>query len=620
MANTPNYNLKKVEYTEIADIPGHFNANFDKIDEELKERDTRVGPLASLLTTIKTSIVNAINSLKGEVDAHKAETAIDNFKLNKFLEMPEDYLELPSVLGNSLATHPSVIDFGEGQSWNGYRYWMAYTPYPGTQNENPSVAASNDNKTWILPTGAPNPLVPAPLAPAYNSDTELVYLNDVNKLRLYYRVVGDGTGLTKLYFIESSDGSNWTTPSLSLETTYQLLSPSIIRESPTLWKMWTVESSTDIHYRTSSDGISWSEPTIIPQPWENWSAWHIGVTKDSLGKYHMLGSTWPDEGSGEGTQYRPIVYASSNDGLTWIPNEKPQLIPTGWGGGYLYRPSFIIDETKGLQDGLPYVRVWFSASDDATAAGWHIGYTEGYLMPGDKNPSATSKKIKRKKLGEYFKVFASNIVASFAKISRIKTKRIEVTSDFSQPLVEFRDGRIGRNGGNYLRHEYFGESDPNLIRYRMLFTDDEGNQSVIIFAPFTGTMSFSTPTELVGLKQVKVEEIINYDGFRSYKDENKFNRIVTDSSGNLQIQLTATEGVSKTWKFRSVDGCIDAENNGIFNQSFLALSKQTSRPGHLSSSVPGIYLADGVTHDPVNTGSGKPYLVYWDGASYTKLS
>lgn len=73
MAKTPNYNLKKVEYTEIADIPGHFNANFDKIDEELKERDTRVGPLASLLTTTKTSIVNAINSLKGEVDEHKAD-------------------------------------------------------------------------------------------------------------------------------------------------------------------------------------------------------------------------------------------------------------------------------------------------------------------------------------------------------------------------------------------------------------------------------------------------------------------------------------------------------------------------------------------------------------------
>ncbi len=39
MANTPNYNLKKVEYTEIADIPGHFNGNMDMIDTTLKAHE-----------------------------------------------------------------------------------------------------------------------------------------------------------------------------------------------------------------------------------------------------------------------------------------------------------------------------------------------------------------------------------------------------------------------------------------------------------------------------------------------------------------------------------------------------------------------------------------------------
>lgn len=37
--------------------------------------NTLIGALSSLTTTIKTSIVNAINSLKGEVDAHKADDA-----------------------------------------------------------------------------------------------------------------------------------------------------------------------------------------------------------------------------------------------------------------------------------------------------------------------------------------------------------------------------------------------------------------------------------------------------------------------------------------------------------------------------------------------------------------
>lgn len=41
----------------------------------IEDLDTRVGPLANLLTTIKTSIVNAINSLKGEFDAHSADKA-----------------------------------------------------------------------------------------------------------------------------------------------------------------------------------------------------------------------------------------------------------------------------------------------------------------------------------------------------------------------------------------------------------------------------------------------------------------------------------------------------------------------------------------------------------------
>ena len=72
MANTPNYNLKKVEYTEIADIPGHFNGNFDKIDEELKERDTRVGPL-SLLNTQTSTVPTAC-----EVDEHKADFEKEN--------------------------------------------------------------------------------------------------------------------------------------------------------------------------------------------------------------------------------------------------------------------------------------------------------------------------------------------------------------------------------------------------------------------------------------------------------------------------------------------------------------------------------------------------------------
>ncbi len=54
--------------------------NFTEYDHaafksNIEDLDTRVGPLANLLTTIKTSVVNAINSLKGEFDAHSADYA-----------------------------------------------------------------------------------------------------------------------------------------------------------------------------------------------------------------------------------------------------------------------------------------------------------------------------------------------------------------------------------------------------------------------------------------------------------------------------------------------------------------------------------------------------------------
>jgi len=55
MANTPNYNLKKVEYTEIADIPGHFNANFDTIDTVMKNN------------------ADAVKDVEDDLIAHKAE-------------------------------------------------------------------------------------------------------------------------------------------------------------------------------------------------------------------------------------------------------------------------------------------------------------------------------------------------------------------------------------------------------------------------------------------------------------------------------------------------------------------------------------------------------------------
>ena len=67
--------------------------------------------------------------------------------------------------------------------WNGYRYWMAYTPYPGAdqRKENPHVCVSNDRIHWKPFEGEGKAVSLDPLTPfedpdkQYNSDTHLVY-------------------------------------------------------------------------------------------------------------------------------------------------------------------------------------------------------------------------------------------------------------------------------------------------------------------------------------------------------------------------------------------------------------------------------------------------------------
>ena len=48
---------------------------------------------------------------------------------------------IPTYDGSNQSTHPSVLQFDT--PWNGYRFWMAMTPYPFNYDglEDPSVLA-----------------------------------------------------------------------------------------------------------------------------------------------------------------------------------------------------------------------------------------------------------------------------------------------------------------------------------------------------------------------------------------------------------------------------------------------------------------------------------------------
>ncbi|MDQ1160518.1 hypothetical protein QE422_000886 [Chryseobacterium sp. SORGH_AS 447] len=99
--------------------------------------------------------------------------------------------------------HPDVQYFPNG--FNGYKYWMVFTPYFGTvgtaqdakRYENPTIVVSNDGLNWSPATSAQGPLQRAPAVnesfsekkeepkQGFWSDVDWTFEN--NKFSLYYR-------------------------------------------------------------------------------------------------------------------------------------------------------------------------------------------------------------------------------------------------------------------------------------------------------------------------------------------------------------------------------------------------------------------------------------------------
>ena len=166
----------------------------------------------------------------------------DNFpKSNSktFLTIPTPYDDGTNWIGRkNQATHPSVIQFEK--KWNGYRYWMTYTPYPygNDKKENPSLVASHDGIKWVVPPKVTNPIVSTLIVPGYLfdtylSDSHLLYNEDTNELEIWYRYVSNRQKNEMLYRVRSKDTIQWTTPEKLISDSKNLLqyiSPSIIYE------------------------------------------------------------------------------------------------------------------------------------------------------------------------------------------------------------------------------------------------------------------------------------------------------------------------------------------------------------------------------------------------------
>lgn len=265
-------------------------------------------------------------------------------------------LNIMNAYGNIKNYHPSVLYFKNG--WNGYKYWMAYTPYENCNDywENPHIAASNDLISWKEPEGFKNPLEPLPKdykrGISYNSDTELVYNSDTKKLECWWRNYNRNTGAVSLRRKTTANGVNWSSSEdMLVFDMYKedALSPALLYENG-IYKMWAINQKAGyaVEYRESKNGKNWTEKRRIDIEYENptYSSWHLDVIHTPKGYEMSLSANLT------GTNNRtvmPLFYSYSPDNTEWskarlLLNPSPEK--NGWDDKGIYRSSLMYAEDK----------------------------------------------------------------------------------------------------------------------------------------------------------------------------------------------------------------------------------------------------------------------------------
>ncbi len=258
-------------------------------------------------------------------------------------------LEIISAYGDNEAFHPKVIAFKE--KWNGYKYWMSYTPYPkgNSKKENPHIAVSNDLINWKTPEGLTNPLDETDGIPRkrYNSDAHIVYNDDTDILSIYWRFVDYNKVI--IYRRDTKDGINWTDKKevIVCENRHEkdYVSPAIIYEN-NVYKMWYVDVNNQLTFATSFDGDNWvDEERIYLEYPTGLKTWHLDVIKTNKG-YEMLVVAYD---KWKNYNDMDLYYTKSSDGIVWDKVRtilKPETKTSNWDNKGMYRSSFIYEDGK----------------------------------------------------------------------------------------------------------------------------------------------------------------------------------------------------------------------------------------------------------------------------------
>lgn len=274
----------------------------------------------------------------------KYELDYSKIRTNEIKHNAEIPLFIETYDGTNQPTHPKLLYFKNG--FNGYKYWLSYTPYPNGQpaTENPCIAVSNDLLNWTIPVGLTNPIGKAPSNAGmsnYNSDAHLVY--NGTALECWYREVTNANTET-IKRITSTDGVNWS-PSevLAVESSsnvLKLISPCVIYKD-NKYKIWVMTENIVNAYE-STDGTNWiSLGACVDSNDDAIVTWHFDIIETNEG-YEMLNYIGRSE---NGT----LTHFKSVDGLKWVQTDflmKPSENETAFDSRSLYRSTFIKENGK----------------------------------------------------------------------------------------------------------------------------------------------------------------------------------------------------------------------------------------------------------------------------------
>lgn len=301
-----------------------------------------------------------------------------------------------SPAGGQIA-HPSVIRIGAG--FGGYRYWMAATPYPASNDahEDPNILASGNGSNWVVPPGLTNPLDNAAGGTIHNSDTNLEYDSATETLYCFWRQVNKGstTNRETLFYRTSTDGVTWTARQTAFvfaapATGSRMLAPQLIKSGPD-WYLYAVDTTAGnrvVMYRTTTlETASWTAPayaTISGLP-AGARPWHIGLKLvNDMGTSKMVALL--DCAMASGSYQLYMMVGGAIGSLSFTAHNKP-LVPTiGVWHDNVYQSDFIASSDS---VGNVSFDIWYSGWDKKKNV-WNILRTKAAPIRDTIPPTAPS--------------------------------------------------------------------------------------------------------------------------------------------------------------------------------------------------------------------------------------